>query len=84
MLLNLGRHTTLATIYLILFANVAGDTILFVEEIDLNATIEIDTYILNIWFYPFNFFLLFVHKTRFFYTQICFIFKDFVAEKFSI
>jgi hypothetical protein len=40
MLLNLGRHTTLATIYLILFANVAGDTMLiFVEEIDLNATI---------------------------------------------
>jgi hypothetical protein len=40
MLLNLGRHTILATIYLILFANVAGDTILkFVEEIDLNATI---------------------------------------------
>jgi hypothetical protein len=40
MLLNLGRHTTLATIYLIVFANVAGDTILiFVEENDLNATI---------------------------------------------
>ena len=40
MLLNLGRHTTLATIYLILFAIVAGDTILkFVEEIDLNDTL---------------------------------------------
>jgi hypothetical protein len=39
MLLNLGRHSTLSTIYLILFANVAGDTILFVEEIDLNAKI---------------------------------------------
>jgi hypothetical protein len=38
-----------------LFANVAGDTILkFVEEIDLNATIYINTYILIIWFYPVN------------------------------
>ena len=39
MLLNLGRHTTWSTIYLNLLTNVAGDTILFVEEIDLNAKI---------------------------------------------
>jgi hypothetical protein len=40
MLLNLDRHTTTSTIYLILLTNVAGDTILkFVEEIDLNAAI---------------------------------------------
>jgi hypothetical protein len=40
MLLNLDRHTTTSTIYLILLANGAGDTILkFVEEIDLNVAI---------------------------------------------
>ena len=39
MLLNLDRHTTTSTIYLILLTNVAGNTILkFAEEIDLNAT----------------------------------------------
>jgi hypothetical protein len=39
-LLNLDRHPTTSTIYLILHTNVAGDTILkCVEEIDLNAAI---------------------------------------------
>ena len=62
MLLNLDRHTTTSTIYMILFTNVAGDTILkFVVEIDLNAEIQIDTHILNI------------YNTGFFHTQICFI-----------
>jgi hypothetical protein len=87
MLLNLDRHTTTSTIYLILLTNVADDTILkLVEEIDLNATIYmlINTYILNIWFYHFNFFLLFVHKTRLFYTDMFNFFKDFEVEKFSI
>ena len=64
MLLNLDRHTTTSTSYLILFTNVADDTILkFIEGIDLNATIQIDRYILNIWFHPFIFFILFVHNT---------------------
>ena len=61
---------------MILFTNVAGDIILqLIEEIDLNATI----YCFNILF-----FFLFVHTKRFFYAQICFIFNEFVVEKFSI
>ena len=75
MLLNLDRHTTTSTIYLILFTNVAGDTILkFVEEIDLNAKIQIDTYILNIWFYHFNVsFYLYISPDTFIHKYVLFL-----------